>query len=225
MKVSRLLAVSLAGVALSSAILAGCTTNNTATRTNDNPQTSALPVNNTTTPAAPNTVSQKPTTEKPVAPEKNPPGDIPDNQAFVVYNSSLGGYKLEVPEGWARQANAKNVSFTDKLNGLEVVVTDQAQPLTAATVKAKQAVALEKAGRAVQIVNVKDVQLPSGKAVLVEYTSNSQPDAVTGKQIRLENNSYLFFKNGKLATLTLYAPQGADNVDQWQRISQSFRWL
>lgn len=224
MKVSRLLAVSLAGVALSSAILAGCGANNTATRTTDTTST-ALPVTNTTTPAAtPSVVSQKPTTEKPVAPEKNPPGDIPDNQAFVVYNSSLGGYKLEVPEGWARQANAKNVSFTDKLNGLEVVVTDQTQPITAATVKAKQAVALEKAGRAVQIVNVKDVQLPSSKAVLVEYTSNSQPDAVTGKQIRLENNSYLFFKNGKLATLTLYAPQGADNVDQWQRISRSFKW-
>lgn len=224
MKISRLLAVSLTGVALSSLILAGCSTNSTATRTTDITQT-VLPVNSATTSSAtPSVVSQKPTTEKPLTPEKNPPGDIPDNQAFIVYNSASSGYELEVPEGWARQTNAKNVNFTDKLNGVEVTVTNEPQPITAATVKAKQAVALEKTGRAVQIVKVKDVQLPSGKAVLVEYTSNSQPDAVTGKQIRLENNSYLFFKNGKLATLRLYAPQGADNVDQWQRISRSFRW-
>lgn len=103
-------------------------------------------------------------------------------------------------------------------------VADEPNAITAATVKNKQAVELQKSGKAVQIAKVKDVQLPSGKAVAIAYTSNSEPDAVTGKQIRLENNSYLFFRNGKLATLRLWAPQGADNVDQWQRISRSFRW-
>jgi hypothetical protein len=58
----------------------------------------------------------------------------------------------------------------------------------------------------------------------VGYASNSDPDPVSSKQIRQENNTYLFFKNGKLATLTLWAPQGADNVDQWQQMAQSFRW-
>jgi hypothetical protein len=72
---------------------------------------------------------------------------------------------------------------------------------------------------------VQSVQLPIGPAVLITYTSNSDPNSVTGKQVRLENNRYLFFKNGKLATLTLSAPAGADNVDQWARIAHSFRWM
>jgi hypothetical protein len=71
----------------------------------------------------------------------------------------------------------------------------------------------------------RQVALPGGKAVLIKYTSNSQPNAVTNKQVRLENEAYVFFKNGKTATLTLWAPQGADNVDQWQRMAKSFRWL
>jgi hypothetical protein len=82
----------------------------------------------------------------------------------------------------------------------------------------------EGSARAVEIGNVTQVQLPGGQAVLVEYTSNSDPNAVTGKQVRLENNAYLYFKGGKLATLTLWAPLGADNVDQWKRMSDSFRW-
>jgi len=163
--------------------------------------------------------------ESPTAPEKNPPGDIPDTQAFVTYTSQSGGYQLEVPEGWARQLKGSNVSFTDKFNGVQVTVTNAIAAPTAKTTKTKQIVELEKSGRAVKVVKVKDVQLPSGKALLISYTSNSEPNEVTGKQIRLENNSYLFFKNGKLATLRLFAPQGADNADQWQRMSHSFKWL
>jgi hypothetical protein len=202
----------------------GCGNNSTTTSTNDSAPT-ALPVNQAATPSATEIpISQNPTTEKPVAPESNPPGDIPDNQVFVTYNSVPGGYKLEVPEGWARQTEGKNVKFTDKFNGVQVIVTNEPNPITAATVKAKQAIELQKTGRALQVVSVKDVQLPSGKAVLIDYTSNSEPDAVTEKQIRLENSNYLFFKNGKLVTLRLWAPKGADNVDQWQRISRSFQW-
>lgn len=220
MRNTKIILVPVAAIGLLSAILAGCTTNSDISSTPSATST-ASPVTNTTqtTPA-----SQQPIAEKPVAAEKNPPGDIPDNQVFVTYKSASAGYQLEVPEGWARQTNADNVKFTDKLNTEEVTVKNEPNPLNVATVKTKQVVELQKAGRAVQVTNVKDVQLPSGKAVLIEYTSNSEPDTVTGKQIRQENNSYLFYKNGKLATLTLSAPQGADNVDQWQRISRSFRW-
>ena len=43
-----------------------------------------------------------PAAEQPLKPEKNPPGDIPDNQVFIDYSSPLG-FALKVPEGWARQ--------------------------------------------------------------------------------------------------------------------------
>jgi len=175
------------------------------------------------TPSAPPQVSGV-QGEKPVAPEKNPPGDIPDTQVFVAYRSADGQYQLEVPEGWARSTQGADVSFVDKLDGIRVAITPAPAAPTAASARTNEVATLLKSGRAVQVDKVQDVQLPAGAAVLVEYSSNSDPDPVTNKQVRLENNMYLFFQNGKLATLTLWAPLGADNVDQWQRIAQSFRW-
>lgn len=162
--------------------------------------------------------------EQPVAPEKNPPGDIPDTQAFVTYTSPTGGYSLEVPEGWARTEQGPNVRFVDKLDGVSVNVTDATTAPTAESARQNELAALAQAGHAVTIEKVQEVQLPSGKAVRADFTANSDKDPVTGKQVRLEENSYLFYKDGKLATLTMWAPLGADNVDQWQHMAESFRW-
>jgi hypothetical protein len=162
-------------------------------------------------------------TEQPLAPETSPAGDIPDNQVFVAYASPTGGYQLQVPEGWARTDQGTDVRFVSKLDGVQVAVTNASSVPTAATLQANPAL-VQGFGRAVQVIKVQDVQLPAGPAVLVDFASNSDPDPVTGKQVRLENNTYLIAKNGKLATLTLWAPQGADNVDQWQQMAQSFTW-
>jgi hypothetical protein len=165
------------------------------------------------------------TQEKPLAPEQNPPGDIPDSQVFVKYNSPVGGYELQVPEGWGRTVNGANVSFVDKFDGVQVSVTKIAEVPTVASVKSQQAVELQKNGRAVRITDLKEMKMAKETAILIAYEANSAPDPVTGKQIRLENQAYLFYKNGKLATLTLWAPLGADNVDQWRLITNSFgRW-
>lgn len=162
--------------------------------------------------------------EQPVAPEKNPTGDIPDSQAFIKYSSATGGYGLEVPEGWARSESGTEVSFVDKLDGLRVSVSKVSAPPTVDSVRGSYVAGLEKTGRAVYVQEIKSVNLPGGEAVLVRYQSNSDPDAVTGKKVRLENESYLFYSKGRQATLTLWAPLGADNVDQWKRMSESFRW-
>ena len=151
--------------------------------------------------------------------------DIPDTQVFVTYSSSPGKYQFDVPEGWARTTNSADVYFVNNLNLLQVTLTNAATAPTANSVRTDQVVTLEQTGRAVRDLKVQSVQLPIGPAVLITYTSNSDPNSVTGKQVRLENNRYLFFKNGKLATLTLSAPAGADNVDQWARIARSFRWM
>jgi hypothetical protein len=162
--------------------------------------------------------------EKPVAPEKNPPGDIPDTQVFVEYVSAAGGYQLKAPEGWARQTDRADVTFTDKLDGLSVTITSQPTAPSVVGVTKNRAAALKMAAGAAQIKGVKDLKLPGGAAILLVYQSNSAPDPVTGKQVRLDNNEYLFYKQGKLATLRLWAPVGADNVDQWKLMSESFRW-
>lgn len=163
-------------------------------------------------------------TELAVAPEVNPPGDIPDSQAFVRFRSTVGGYDVEVPEGWARTENGAGVTFADKLDGVNVSVSSAVNAPNAGSAQANEAKALQQRGRAVQITDVKDVKLPSGPAVVIRYTSNSDPNPVTNKQVRLENETYLYFRNGKEAALTLWAPKGADNADQWNRMSKSFHW-
>ena len=151
--------------------------------------------------------------------------DIPDTQVFVTYTYSQGKYQLDTPEGWAQSVSGTDVNFVSNLDGLQVALTSAAIQPTASSVRTDQAASLQQTGRAVRDVQVQDVHLAGGMAVLITYTSNSEPNAVTGKQVRLENNRYLFYKNGKLATLTLSAPVGADNHDQWLRIANSFKWV
>lgn len=151
--------------------------------------------------------------------------DIPDTQTFVSYISTPGHYQLDTPEGWARTTNNMDVSYVFNIDGMQVTLTKSSTAPTADSVRVNQAVTLQQTGRAIRDVKVSAVQLPSGPAVLISYTSNSDPNAVTGKQVRLENNRYFYYKNGVLATLSLWEPVGADNVDQWARISHSFTWV
>lgn len=161
--------------------------------------------------------------EKAVQAEKNPPGDIPDTQIFIDYTTPQG-FKMKVPEGWARSDRADGASFVDKLDGVIISVSTAVAAPTAESVKANEVPNLKAAGRAVMVTSVETVKLPAGPAIRIVYMSNSEPNAVTNKQVRLENERYLYFKDGQLVTLELYAPKGADNVDQWQLMSKSFRW-
>ena len=161
--------------------------------------------------------------ERPVEPEKNPPGDIPDTQAFLRYDSPLG-FSVKVPEGWARTDLPDGVRFADKYDTVEVTVRDAARAPTAAGAAKDVVPALERSGRAVRVSAVEDVSLPAGRAVRIVYASNSDPNPVTDKRIRLEDEDYLFHKDGKLATLHLAAPYGADNVDDWRMMAHDFAW-
>ncbi|MCW3479481.1 hypothetical protein OL229_07855 [Neisseriaceae bacterium JH1-16] len=162
-------------------------------------------------------------TERVVAPEKNPPGDIPDNQVFINHQSPLG-FSLKVPEGWARTDRVDGVRFADKFNIIDITVSAVAGPPSVASVTDHDAAALAKSGRAIKLVAIKPVTLPAGQAIVIVYTSNSAPNPVTSRQLRLEHNRYLFYRAGKQAVLDLAAPQGADNVDQWRLMARSFRW-
>jgi hypothetical protein len=155
-----------------------------------------------------------------LATEKNPPGDIPDDQVFVPYTSSAGGYSLKVPEGWARSEKGSDVGFIDKFDGVAVFVDTVATTPTAKDIVAK----LEKSERGFKAVSAKEIRLPAGPALLIKYECESEANPVTNKRIRLEDEAYVFYKNGKMAILTVWAPAGADNADQWKLISESFRW-
>jgi hypothetical protein len=161
--------------------------------------------------------------ETAVAPERNPPGDIPDTQTFVPYASPLG-FTIKVPEGWARKTDSSSARFADKYNTIDIIVTAQTAAPTTTSATSEQVADLKSMGRAVKVTEIKDVKVSGSTAVLIAYTSNSEPNPVTNKKVRLEHDRYLFFKDGKLVTLDLAAPQGADNVDAWLLMADSFRW-
>jgi hypothetical protein len=161
--------------------------------------------------------------QQPIAAEKNPPGDIPDNQVFVAVRSPLG-FSIQVPEGWARREWPGAVSFSDKYNSLQVAVTARAAAPTLASLKANEVAVLEKSPKAIRVASVQPLMLPAGPAFVVRYGANSDRNPVNNKAIRLDNASYYFWKAGKLATLTVSAPAGADNADQWQLMAKSFAW-
>lgn len=198
------------------AIVAGCVQKPAAKQAADTNSSAAGTAPATETPIA--------ATENAVAPEVNPPVDIPDTQGFVTYSNTAGGYTLVVPEGWARTENGSSVSFVNKFDGVRADVASVVTAPTVASVRANDVKTLQARGRAVTINAVTEGKVAGGNAIVVKYASNSEPNAVTNKQIRLENETYIFSRNGKEARLTMWAPQGADNVDQWQRMANSFRW-
>ena len=160
--------------------------------------------------------------EKAAAPEKNPPGDIPDSQVFVDYQSPLG-FTLKVPEGWSRTDVPTGATFADKYNTIAIRIAVANKEPTADRNDPRVADVVS-GDHAVEVTSVKSAKLKSGSAIVIAYAANSDPNPVTNKQIRLEGNRYLFYKNGELATLDLTAPLGADNVDQWLLMANSFRW-
>jgi hypothetical protein len=183
----------------------------------------------TSTTASSSTETAISSTETAVAPEVNPPGDIPDSQAFVKFTNTTGGYQLEVPEGWAQMAAppeyTPDVSFVNKYDGVSVHVAPVTAQPTASSAQTNEVKQIQSKGHAVTITGVSEASLPAGKAVVIKYTSNSDPNPVTNKRVRLENVTYIFYRSGKEAMLTMWAPLGADNVDQWNRMAKSFRWL
>lgn len=154
--------------------------------------------------------------------ESNPPGDIPDNIAYVSYHNAVGRYTLLHPEGWASVAHGPTVTFTDKLNGTTATAAAATAAPTVST--ARQDVAqLQSSQPAFQLRSVKSASLPGGAGVLIVFRRNSAPDPVTGKVFRDEVNRYEIFHGGRLAVLDLYGPVGSDNVDPYTKISQSLR--
>ena len=156
-------------------------------------------------------------------PETNAPGDIPDSQAFITYTSPAG-FSIKVPEGWALTERPDGASFADKYGSVDISVAHGAVAPTLKRASEEEAARLAKSGHAVRISAIRRITLPAGLAMQIVYTSNSVPNVVTDKRIRLENNRYLLEQAGREVTLTFSAPAGADNADQWQLMARSFRW-
>ena len=183
----------------------------------------------TPTPSAPATHTA-PTTpggageSAPPTAEVNPAGDIPDNQVFVPFVSPDHIFQVSVPEGWARTTDGAAVVFTDKFNSVRVEAAQRASAPDPTSARSAEIPAIAGApGFALQ--DITTVNRKAGPAVLIRYTANSPVDPVTGKAVVDSVERYEFWRNGQEVILTLAGPQGADNVDPWRIVTDSFGWL
>jgi hypothetical protein len=163
-------------------------------------------------------------TVNPNAPEVSPPGDIPDDQAFVAYSPPGAGYSVKVPEGWARTSSGAVTSFTDKLNRIQMQVVPAKGALSTAEARRTELPKLAKRVAGYQAGKVSSVKRKAGMAVRMTYLARSPVDAVTGRSHTEAVERYVFFHAGKDVVLTLSGPKGADNVDPWKIVTDSLTY-
>jgi hypothetical protein len=181
-------------------------------------------------PAAPSGVTAAPIataaasgTPDPNAPEIVAAGDIPDNQVYVPYTAPGGGFTVAVPQGWARSSDGAATVFSDKFNTVRVEMLARPTAPDAASARATEVPALASA-RSFTLGDVTTVNRKAGSAVLITYTAASPVDPVTGKSVLTSVERYEFWRAGQEVVLTLSGAKGADNVDPWRTVSDSFRW-
>jgi hypothetical protein len=157
--------------------------------------------------------------------EKNPPGDIPDNLAFVAYSNATGRYTFTYPEGWAETTRGSTVVFTDKLNGVQVLTGSRTTPATTDSAEQQDVPALSGSQAAFELRGITSVKMPAGTGVRIVYRRNSAPDPVTGRQYRDEVERYEIVSGRREIVMELFGPVGSDNVDAYRTMIQSLRLL
>ena len=136
-------------------------------------------------------------------------GDIPDSQVFLTFKNAAAGYSIRYPEGWARKGAASDVTFQDKDNQVHVVVKPGSKSPAPPGRVTKPAHKLTIHGLSVEALT---------------YATESAPNAVTGKRVKLTTDRYVYPGKGRVAVVDLASPVGVDNVDAYRMISESFRW-
>jgi hypothetical protein len=160
----------------------------------------------------------------PNAPETLAAGDIPDSQVYVPFSPAGGAFTVSIPQGWAQSTDGTATVFSDKYNSVRIESKPAPAGVDVASAKAREVPALKSSVPGFALGDVTTVRRSAGTAVLITYAATSVANPVTGKKAALAAERYEFAANGQAVVLTLSGATGADNVDPWKRITDSFRW-
>jgi hypothetical protein len=149
-------------------------------------------------------------------------GDIPDNQAFLVFRNQRAGYSIKYPEGWAQKGAGSDVSFLDKNNVVHVVVAPGSAPSAAGL--SAELTKLKASSPTLSFQAPTAVRLKAGTAIRAVYTTQSAPNPVTGKSVQLIVDRYELARAGRRVTVDLGTAKGVDNVDAYRLMIDSFGW-
>jgi hypothetical protein len=187
------------------------------------PSPSQPPATTGTSPAS--SASPSPSsTPGPKATESNPPGDIPDNQVYVVFTPPGSHISVKVPEGWARSTVRGATLFTDKLNRIQIALTKAGSAPTVGSVTSTDVAMLRSTVPKFALGKITAGNRSAGPVILATYEGDSPQDPVTGKVVRDAFERYSYYRSGMRLDLTLSGPTNADNVDPWRLVSDSVRW-
>jgi hypothetical protein len=189
---------------------------------------SSTPTSGTTTSsAAPSSSAGSATTKaagvNPNQRETLPPGDIPDTIAYVSYSVPGAGLTVSTPEGWSRSSAHGTVTFTDKLNKIQLFTLPAHGALTSASIKQAEVPKIATSVKTFKLQSITTVSRPAGPAIRIAYLGDSQPNPVTGKIGTLAFERYDFVHKGREVVLLLSSPLGSDNVDPWRKVTSSLR--
>lgn len=158
-------------------------------------------------------------------------GDIPDNQVFLVFHDKAAGYSIKYPEGWALSTAHGAETIRDKNNLIRIAVHSGPVPTVAsvaaemAALRASQPSLRSSTPQAHPTCTFQSsTRAVSGAAVRVDYSTQSAPNQVTGKRVKLIVNRYYLAHAGQVAVVDLGTPQGVDNVDAYCLMVTSLRW-
>jgi hypothetical protein len=149
-------------------------------------------------------------------------GDIPDSQVFLTYRSASPGFTMLYPEGWAVKGTGADVTISDKNNIVHIVIRSGGAPTAAGLVA--ELSALKRSAPSLTFSPPATVQLKTGRALKVTYSTASAPNPVTGKSVLLIVDRYELSSAGRRATVDLGTAKGVDNVDAYRKMINSFTW-
>jgi hypothetical protein len=149
-------------------------------------------------------------------------GDIPDNQVFLTFRNAAAGYSIRYPEGWAQRGSAARVTFKDKNNLVRIEVARGANATVAAVTREMNR--LRQRTPSLRFEAPSRTTVKRTPVVKVVYSTESAPNPVTGKRVKLVVDRYYVPGAGKQAVVDLGTPQGVDNVDAYRLMIESFRW-
>lgn len=129
---------------------------------------------------------------------------------------------MKYPEGWTQSSSGRAVSFRDKNNLVRVLVKRGVTP-TASSVAAQLA-ALRRTIPSLTFTRPRPVTLTAGPAIRTRYTTETAPNPVTGKRVKLVVDRYELARGGRIAVVDLGTPVGVDNVDAYRMMIESFTW-
>jgi hypothetical protein len=203
----------LLSTVLAIAVVAGCggSGNKAAPPQKPTATTTSRPATTTTTSAPPGALQAEAT--------GTAAGDIPDNQVFLVLRNTAAGYSMKYPEGWAQRGSPARVTFRDKNNIVRIVISTGAAPTKASVETDVRGLR----GATVQS-GPKELTISGHPGFKVVYSTESAPNAVTGKRVKLVVDRYYLWTSGRRAVVDLGTPEGVDNVDAYRLMIESFRW-